>query len=445
MLALALLAPSLAGSALAAPELPSHPVAGTDVMLYDSGRAKSAGDAVSSARAALGNCDDSAFGAAIDRLEGLIASARAEDSGPGAVSTADFVVALTSRAYEDHNALKRVTSQLEQEWSDAQPCDPPPAINVTAGGFTGQLDRRATGMLGIEFGGVISANNLVFLDNDTDVNGYFLNGSVDTTNLDNQLWGDWFQIDPGTSFSTGFRAVRVESNTDEQIGLLPTGADTGLIFSPLGPAGGLGGGLSIPGRDFENLFYTNDYEFHQYSLEKKVTFNSGPVEFSPSVLFGYGGTEITERFSGQVTGINQNFAYHNMIDVDTFSVGAGLNVEFLLTRIGGVDVEYYGGVLFETQFHDQSGSSTLTLDGNVNAQETQNLGGSETTTSFEANAGLSFEFNNGLDLIVGGRVRSFDTPSVDILPQQAARIGWHNATEAIAYAAVKAGFGKKGR
>ncbi|MBZ0217024.1 MAG: autotransporter outer membrane beta-barrel domain-containing protein, partial [Fimbriimonadaceae bacterium] len=289
------------------------------------------------------------------------------------------------------------------------------------GGLTGQVNRYGTHMLGLDNGISILPNNLLHLDNDGDVNGFFVGGAFDTTGIANQLWGDWFQIDPSTRFSTGLNLVHIESNVDQQIGNLSTGANNGLIFSPQGQSGGLGGGLNIGNRDFENLAYSNDYSANQYNLNKQMSFENGPVTITPGVQIGYGQTEIAERFSGEVVGINENFAYQNDIDIETFLIGAGVSFEAPIEGIG-TPVSFYGGVSGQLLFNDQSGHSTLSLDGLVTAQETQNLGGSETTGALEANLGLSIELGSGVEFVIGGAVQQFETPGIEIRPGQEAQI-----------------------
>ena len=321
----------------------------------------------------------------------------------------------------------------------------PPALAVTAEAFTGQLDRRATGILGYDNGVMISPNSLIQLDNDESVHGLAASATLNTTGLDNQLWGDWFTIDPATTFSTGLNLVHVESNAEQRIDRIPTGAGNNLlIFSPEGQSGGLAGGLNAGPRDAVNVLYSNNYRDHTYQLKKQVGFETSFGEVSPNVTFGYGETEIYERFSGQVAGINQDFAYNNMLDVDTFSIGVGVNVEIPIGNVGGTPVEFYGGASATANFNDHDGDSKLDLNGIINAQEMKSLSGSETTGAFEANVGFSFKINDKLDFVVGAQVKSYDVPGIEIAPQEEARVRYDNATEFIVRAAIKAGFGKGG-
>lgn len=294
----------------------------------------------------------------------------------------------------------------------------------------GTLNRGSTGVLGTDDTVTIAPNNLLFLENEEDFEEYFFELV--------HRFGVW-----GALWEVSFAYHYGHSDGDQLIERVSPGAGNRLsIFSPQGVNGGLGGGLGVGFRDAVGIHHSNDNEFHEFSTAFFGNLFNGPaMAIRGGLLASYGGWDLTERIHGSIEGINQTFAYHNIAEVSTYSIGAGVELEHDIGTIGDTPVEFYGGMSFERQFHDNDGHSTLDLSGTVNATERQNLSGDEETNRFTINAGFAFGLTKKLDLNIGASFRSYSTPEVRILPSQVAYINLSDANEFAGFIRLVVGLG----
>jgi hypothetical protein len=124
------------------------------------------------------------------------------------------------------------------------------ALNRLVNGHTGQVVTSLGACVGGDHGdgvarGYITIDNasecsLVLDPGDTGLTGtpYFQDGGTGVTNNINQLWGDWFLVDPANGFAQGDTLVHIEANSDLnalQIPLLDrSGATVATIANPTG-------------------------------------------------------------------------------------------------------------------------------------------------------------------------------------------------------------------
>jgi hypothetical protein len=264
-------------------------------------------------------------------------------------------------AVSDVPGVRQLERAIESEDKrvSALPICPPSIhiIGVNAG--YGQINRPDFGTaLQLESGGVINNRNFGSVDRTDDYQGFGVNGAAN--------------IEFGTlrHFIFGYNYGHTSSAANSAA--LSTGGNGLNILSPQGPAGALGGGVTVPGvggfADVTGLHYDDSYDEHLFYIGFAMEHWHLPqtgARVTPSIkaLFGY--VNETSDYSGTTAAGTLDFGYSSKLETTRYGLAAGLDVEQPLSGAFGL---YLNGELRAIENHT-SADSTLTLSGALNTAE----------------------------------------------------------------------------
>ncbi len=211
-----------------------------------------------------------------------------------------------------------------------------------------------------------------------------------------------------------------EADATSHFPLIESMGDDFVILSPEGPAGGLGGGIRIPGfavpgfADVQNAISTS--EFMDYRIGARlfgethvnlVSTGEGVTSFTPFIGVVGGSSESETSIWGQTAifggAPGLDFSSGSQIDDDYYGASIGGNWRMPLSVENGVTIALSAELEALLTVHNLEGSAHLTTTGSVNAFEMRHFDQTESNVSGSAYIeleaiGPQFEFSAGVGI-----------------------------------------------
>jgi len=266
----------------------------------------------------------------------------------------------------------------------------PPLLKI-GGGFTGGALYlpEFSSALQLESGGNIIDSRFGAVSRKDDYLGFAIKGV-----LPNRNGGPYNAAIFGYSYGT--------ATNNTVLGALSTGGANLNILSPQGPAGNLGGGVSVNGAggfaNVTDLRYADNYAEHLGYLGLRFNGYRLPAtgtKLSPYVQLLFGYVDESSNYAGTSAAGTLDFQYVNKLEMWRYGTELGMNIRQPILD-NGVSVGLYANAAARLIYNDAYATSTLNLTGVVNASETADASADKFDVGFVGGGGIYARSGNAV-------------------------------------------------